>query len=126
MVTSRCFLSPRIGRGIAILVIGITLWGYAFASVAAVLDRNALKKGMTLPEVVEAFGQPDQIEWVNANGQPVLFVFYPTEDQVALLHPFGKDVLTLEDGRVYIPLGFVTERLAGWGKKFYERTKFPE
>jgi hypothetical protein len=125
MVRSRRF-PLRLGRVIAILLIGVPLWGYVLGGMAAALDRNALKKGMTLPEVVEAFGQPDQMEWVNAKGQPMLFVFYPTEDQIALLHPFGKDVLTLEDGRVYIPLGFVTERLAGWGKKFYERTKFPE
>src|SRR2546428_3635538 len=116
----------RLGRVIGILLIGVPLWGYALDGMAAALDRNALKKGMTLPEVVAAFGQPEQMEWVNTKGQPMLFVFYPTDDQIALLHPFGKDVLTLEDGRVYIPLGFVTERLAGWGKKFYERTKFAE
>ena len=126
MVTLRRLVSLRIGRVIGIFVIGMVLWGPVPDSLPAGLDRSALKKGMTLPEVVEAFGQPDKMEWVSVKGQPVLFAFYPTEDQIALLHPFGKDVLTLEDGRVYIPLGFVTERLAGWGKKFYERSKFPE
>jgi hypothetical protein len=116
----------RMVHVLALLAIGITLGAAGPADAGTGLDRSALKKGMTLPEVVAAFGQPDQIEWVNVKGQSMLFVFYPTEDQIALLHPFGKDVLTLEDGRVYVPLGFVTERLAGWGKKFYERTKFPE
>jgi hypothetical protein len=111
---------------LASLAIGITLWAGGAADGGTGLDRNALKKGMALPEVVEAFGQPDRMEWLNVKGQPVLFLFYPSQDQIALLHPLGKDVLTLEDGRVYIPLGFVTERLAGWGKKFYEQSKFPE
>jgi hypothetical protein len=78
------------------------------------LDRGALKKGMTLPEVVQAFGQPVRMEWVNANGQAVLFVFYDTA---------GRDVLKQADGRTVLPMGFVTERLAGWGKKFYKQLK---
>jgi hypothetical protein len=126
MKRNRIAAGPAMVHVLASLAIVITLWAAGAADAGTGLDRSALKKGMALPEVVEAFGQPARMEWLNVKGQPVLFLFYPSQDQIALLHPFGKDVLTMEDGRVYIQLGFVTERLAGWGKKFYEQSKVPE
>jgi len=84
------------------------------------LDRKALKPGMTLPEVVQAFGQPDSMEWMDVQGQAVLFVFFESEDRSVLsLFPMWRDTINVEDGRSLLPLGFVTEKLAGWGKKFY-------
>ncbi len=93
------------------------------------LDRSALKPGMTLNEAVQAFGQPDAIEWVNAKGQAVFFLFFENEGKDLLklqAGPIGGDVITRDDGRTYLPLGFVTERLAGWGKKYYQQIKSPE
>ena len=89
-------------------------------------NPDLLKTGMTLTDVVQAFGQPNRMEWVNQKGTPVLFLFYPTEDRFSLLRPFGNDLVTLQDGRTYTPLGFVTEILAGWGKKFYDQARFPQ
>jgi hypothetical protein len=89
-------------------------------------DRSALKPGLTLNEAVQAFGQPDAIEWVNAKGQAVFFLFFENEGKDLLklqAGPIGGDVVTRGDGRTYLPLGFVTERLAGWGKKYYEQVK---
>jgi len=105
----------------------VALCGPAEPLWAGGLDRDALKKGMTLNEVVQAHGQPVRMEWVNLKGQAVFFLFYEAEDCLLCLRAIlGKDVLTQEDGRTVLPLGFVTERLAGWGLKFYEQTKFPE
>jgi hypothetical protein len=98
-------------------VVFLASWLLSSASWAADLDRKALKQGLSLPEVVQAIGQPDHIEWLNVQGQAVLFVFYDTD---------GKDVIKGEDGRTFLPLGFVTERLAGWGKRFYEQAKSPK
>lgn len=90
------------------------------------LNLDLLKEGMTLMEVIQAFGQPARMDWVNQKGTPVFFLFYPTEDRFSLLRPLGNDLVTLEDGRTYTPLGFVTETLAGWGKKFYDQARFPQ
>jgi hypothetical protein len=108
--------------------VGITaiLWATVPIARADGFNPDLLKTGMTLMEVVEAFGQPKRMEWVNQKGTPVLFLFYATEDRFSLLRPFGNDLVTLEDGRTYTPLGFVTERLAGWGKKFYDRARFSQ
>ena len=89
-------------------------------------NPDLLKTGMTLTDAVEKFGQPARMEWVNQKGTPVLFLFYETEDRFSLLRLFGNDLVTLEDGRTCTPLGFVTEILAGWGKKFYDQTRFPQ
>lgn len=81
------------------------------------LNRDLLKKGMSLNDVVLTFGQPAQIEWVNLSGTAVLFIFYPTEQSDAVLR---------QDGRLMLPLGFVTEALAGWGRDFYEQNRSPQ
>jgi len=81
------------------------------------LNRDLLKKGMSLNEVVMVFGQPAQIEWVNLSGTAVLFVFYPTDKSDGVLR---------QDGRLLLPLGFATEALAGWGKDFYEANRTPQ
>jgi hypothetical protein len=85
---------------------------------AQALDKDALKMGMTLPEIVERFGQPLRMEWVNLKGTPVLFLFYPYDGLF--------DGLKQEDGRKTIPLGFLSEKLGGWGRKFYEQSKSPD
>jgi hypothetical protein len=102
---------------VAVLIAGV-LGGTSVSVRAESLDKDTLKIGMTLPDVVEGFGQPLRVEWVNLKGQPVLFLFYPYDGFF--------DGLTQEDGRKIIPLGFVTEKLAGWGGKFYEQTKAPD
>ena len=51
------------------------------------------------------------------SGTPVLFLFYPTGDSDA--------VVRRADGRMFLPLGFVTEKLAGWGRDFYAEVKSP-
>jgi len=79
--------------------------------------EDLLKKGMTLPMVIQTFGQPVEMEWVNLKGKPVLFIFYPTDQ---------ADAVVRQDGRMLLPLGFVAEGLAGWGKDFYDRHKFPQ
>ena len=81
------------------------------------INEDLLKKGMTLPVVIQTFGQPVQMEWVNLKGRPVLFIFYPTDQ---------ADAVVRQDGRTLLPLGFVAEALAGWGKDFYDRHKFPQ
>ena len=91
------------------------------------IDRTVLKKGMSLPEVVQAFGQPDSMEWVNFKGQAILVVFFATEDKGFLQGgPFGGDTVKRDDGQTFLPLGFVTDQLTGWGKKFYTQIKSPE
>jgi len=110
----------------------VTVLGVGLAAAPAGardLDRSALKPGLTLNEAVQAFGQPDAIEWVNAKGQGVFFLFFENEGKDLLklqAGPIGGDVVTRDDGRTYLPLGFVTERLAGWGKKYYQQIKPPE
>ena len=81
------------------------------------LNRGLLRKGMSLNDVVLTFGQPTQIEWINLSGTAVLFIFYPTEQ---------SDAVVRQDGLMLLPLGFVTEALAGWGKEFYEQNKSPQ
>ena len=108
------------------VVTAATLWAAVPIAQADGVNPDLLKTGMPLTEVVQAFGQPNRMEWVNQKGTPVLFLFYPTEDRFSLRRPFGNDLVTLEDGRTYTPLGFVTEVLAGWGKKFYDQTRFPQ
>ena len=109
----------------AYVLIAIALWTMPQIVRAADLDRSRLKTGMTLPEVVAAFGQPIQIEWVNMSGTPVLFIFYEAEDCLLCLGPLSRDLLTLNDGLTVLPLGFVTQSLANWGGKFYRQVKFP-
>jgi hypothetical protein len=103
--------------GAAVLIAGV-LGGTSVSVQAESLDKDALKIGMTLADVVESFGQPLRLEWVNFKGQAVLFLFYPYDGLF--------DGLKQEDGRKSIPLGFVTEKLSGWGRKFYEQTKLPD
>jgi hypothetical protein len=79
---------------------------------------------MSLPEVVQSFGLPDSMEWVNYQGQSILFVFFETADKGFLQGgPFGGDTITRENGRTALPLGFMTDQLAGWGKRFYFQFK---
>ena len=103
------------------------LYGPAATAWADSLDRDALKQGMTLNEVVQIFGQPVRMEWVNMKGQGVFFLFYDDEDCLLCLGPIlDRDLLKQDDGRTVLPMGFVTEQLAGWGRKFYQQIKFPE
>ena len=81
------------------------------------INEDLLKRGMTLTVVIQAFGQPVQMEWVNLKGKPILFIFYPTDQ---------ADAIIQQNGRMLLPLGFVAEALAGWGKEFYDRIKFPQ
>ena len=91
------------------------------------IDRAALKKGMSLPDVVQAFGLPDSMEWVNFKGQTILVVFFASEDKGLLQGgPLGGDTVKRDDGRTFLPLGFVTDQLTGWGKKFYTQITSPE
>jgi hypothetical protein len=93
----------------------------------AEIDRAALKKGMSLPDVVQAFGQPDSMEWVNFKGQTILVVFFATKDKGLLQGgPLGGDTVKRDDGQTFLPLGFVTDQLTGWGKKFYTQITSPE
>jgi hypothetical protein len=80
------------------------------------INPDLLKKGMTLNDVVRMFGQPTQMEWVNLKGTAVLFLFYPTDK---------PDAVFRRDGRTFLPMGFVTDGLAGWGKEFYEAVRSP-
>ena len=102
---------------ILLLALGVCLLG---APAWADIDRTALKQGMSLPEVVQAFGQPDAMEWVNFKGQTILVVFFASADKGLLQGgPMGGDTVKRDDGRTFLPLGFVTDQLTGWGKKFY-------
>lgn len=102
---------------IILLALGVCLLG---APAWADIDRTALKQGMSLPEVVQAFGQPDAMEWVNFKGQTILVVFFASADKGLLQGgPMGGDTVQRDDGRTFLPLGFVTDQLTGWGKKFY-------
>ena len=110
----------------ACVVTVVTWWVAVQSAWADGFNPDLLKTGMSLTDVVDAFGQPARMEWVNQKGTPVMFLFYQTEDRFSLLRLFGNDLVTLEDGRTYTPLGFVTEILAGWGKKFYDQARFPQ
>jgi hypothetical protein len=93
----------------------------------AAVDRSELKKGMSLPQVVQAFGLPASMEWVNFKGQAILVVFFESEDKGFFQGgPLGGDTVKREDGRTFLPLGFVTDQLTGWGKKFYLQITSPE
>ena len=107
------------------MVLVFALWGFAFALPSwALADRSVLKQGMSLPEVVQSFGLPDSIEWVNFQGQAILFVFFETADQGFFQGgPLGGDTVTRDNGRTALPLGFMTDQLAGWGKRFYFQFK---
>jgi hypothetical protein len=107
------------------MVLVFAFWGFVFAVPSwAVVDRSVLKKGMSLPEVVQSFGLPDSIEWVNFQGQAILFVFFETADKGFFQGgPFGGDTITQDNGRTALPLGFMTDQLAGWGKRFYFQFK---
>jgi hypothetical protein len=111
---------------VACVVCAMTWWVAVPPAWADGFNLDLVKEGMTLTDVVDTFGQPDRMEWVNLKGSAVLFLFYETEDRFSLLRPFGNDLVTLEDGRTYTPLGFVTQVIAGWGKKFYDQTRFPQ
>ena len=76
-------------------------------------DKLVLTNGV----VIQAFGQPVQVEWVNLKGKPILFIFYPTDQ---------ADAIIQQNGRMLLPLGFVAEALAGWGKEFYDWGKSPQ
>ena len=110
----------------ACVVTAATWWVAVPPAWAEGFNPDLLKTGMSLTDVVDAFGQPARMEWVNQKGTPVMFLFYQTEDRFSLLRLFGNDLVTLEDGRTYTPLGFVTQTLVGWGKKFYDQTRFPQ
>jgi hypothetical protein len=117
-----------VANSIAKMILVFALWGFVFALPSwAVVDRSVLKKGMTLPEVVQSFGVPDSIEWVNFQGQAILFVFFETPDKGFFQGgPVGGDTITRDNGRTALPLGFMTDQLAGWGKRFYFQFKLSE
>lgn len=104
-------------RMTACAAIAVLLSVAAQAAWAQDINRDMLKKGMSLNDVVLTFGQPAQIEWVNLSGTSVLFIFYPTDQ---------SDAVVRQDGRLLLPMGFVTEALAGWGKDFYEENRAPQ
>ncbi len=111
----------------ACILTAAVLWAMPPAVRAADLNRDLLQQGMTLPEAIEAFGQPVRVEWVNLKGTAIFFLFYESADCLLCMETIrGTGVITQEDGRTVLPLGFVTERLAGWGKKFYQQARFPE
>jgi hypothetical protein len=116
------------GNTVFKIVLVLALCSGVFAPLSwAVVDRSLLKKGMTLPEVVQAFGQPDSMEWVNFKGQAILFVFFETPDKGFFQGgPVGGDTITRDNGRTALPLGFMTDQLAGWGKRFYFQFKLSE
>jgi hypothetical protein len=103
------------------------LWAMPPEAGAADLNRDLLKQGMTLPEAIKAFGQPVRVEWVNLKGTAIFFLFYESADCLLCLETIkGTGVLTQADGRTVLPLGFATEKLAGWGKDFYEQNRSPQ
>ena len=104
-------------RMTACAAIAVLLSVAAQAAWAQNINRDLLKKGMSLNDVVLTFGQSAQIEWVNLSGTAVLFIFYPTDQ---------SDAVARQDGRLLLPMGFVTEALAGWGKDFYEKNRSPQ
>ena len=113
----RGMMAKSLFKVIRLLALGSCLLA---APTWADIDRSALKQGMSLPEVVQAFGQPDAMEWVNFKGQTILVVFFASADKGLLQGgPMGGDTVKRDDGRTFLPLGFVTDQLTGWGKKFY-------
>ncbi len=94
-------------RGAIVVMLSVT----AQAAWAQDINRDLLRKGMGLNDVVQTFGQPNHMEWANVKGTPVLFIFYPTDK---------SDAVFRVDGSMWLPLGFVTEVLAGWGREYYE------
>ncbi len=100
----------------ACVLIAVAIWAMPQVVRAEDVNRDLLQKGLKLVQVIEAFGQPAQMEWVNLKGTPVLFIFYPSDK---------SDAIQLADGRKLLPLGFVIEALEGWGKDFYQQVKFP-
>lgn len=107
----RCWLCSMVCAVTVLVVVAApAVW-------AGELNRDLIKKGMSLNDVVLTFGQPAQIEWVNLSGTSVLFIFYPTDQ---------SDAVVRQDGRLLLPMGFVTEALAGWGKDFYEENRAPQ
>ena len=107
-------------RWLCIMVCAVTVVVVvaAPAAWAGNLNGDLLKKGMSLNDVVLTFGQPAQMEWINLRGTAVLFIFYPTDK--------SDDAVFRKDGAMWLPLGFVTEALAGWGKDFYEQNRAPQ
>ena len=97
------------------------------AASARDIDRDILKKGISLTEAVDKLGQPDSMEWVNAKGTAVLFLFYQCDDhsffKLQFSAPIAGDTIKDQNGQTVLPMGFVTEHLAGWGKKFYNDQK---
>src|SRR2546428_5968549 len=79
-------------------------------------NPDLLKTGMTLTDVVQAFGQPARMEWVNLKGTAGVFLFFETQDRFSPPPLFGNDLVTLGDGRTFTPLGFVTQRPTRLGK----------
>jgi hypothetical protein len=110
-VLRRWFCMTVCAMAVLVVVAAPAVW-------AGDLNPDLLKKGMSLNDVILTFGQPVQIEWVNLRGTAVLFIFYPTGQ--------SDDAVVLQDGRLLLPLGFVTEGLAGWGKNFYEKNRSPQ
>ncbi len=100
----------------ACVLIAVAVWTMPQVVRADDVNRDLLQKGLKLVQAIEAFGQPAQMEWVNLKGTPVLFIFYPSDQ---------SDAIQLADGRTLLPLGFVIESLEGWGKDYYQQTKFP-
>src|SRR5207247_3002723 len=78
-----------------LLWMAVCVWIAATLGTAVPIARadgfnpDLLKTGMTLTDVVQAFGQPNRMEWVNQKGTPVLFLFYTNEDRFYLLCPFA-------------------------------------
>jgi hypothetical protein len=112
---------------IRFLLLVCVLWLWIQPASARTIDRKALKQGMTLPEVVQVLGQPERIQWMSANGQAVLVVFFESDDSgMFSLFPFVGDTVKSEDGRKFLPLGFVHEGLVGWGSKYYQQLQQPK
>ena len=106
-------------RWLCIMVCAVTVVVVVAAPAAWAddLNRDLLKNGMSLNDVVLTFGQPVQMEWINLSGTAMLFIFYPTDK---------SDAVFRTDGTMLLPLGFVTEALAGWGRDFYEQNRAPQ
>ena len=103
--------------GLMVCVVTALFLAVAPAARADDLNRDLLRKGMSLHDVIQTFGQPTQLEWVNVRGTPILVIFYPTDKSDA--------VFRATDNRTFLPLGFVAEGLTGWGRDFYEEIKSP-
>jgi len=71
----RYLLRRRLPWMAACIGIAATLWAAVPTAQADGFNPDLLKTGMALPDVVQAFGQPNRMEWVNQKGTPVLFLF---------------------------------------------------